>query len=69
MATAKHVGLHYRLVDIFVEKSKLKKLIRHPLFKVAMYCLRLRVAVRYVQNKNGDVILLYKTRFKYDVSW
>jgi glycosyltransferase involved in cell wall biosynthesis len=49
--TMKQTGVWYRLMGVFVEKGKWKKLIRHPLFMIAMYCLRLSVAVGYLQNK------------------
>jgi len=48
--TMKQTGVRYRLMGVFVEKGKWKKLIRHPLFAVAMYCLRLRVAIGYIQS-------------------
>jgi glycosyltransferase involved in cell wall biosynthesis len=48
--TMKQVGVWYRLMGVFVEKGKWKKLIRHPLFMIAMYYLRLKVAVGYIQN-------------------
>ena len=48
--TAKQVGAWYRLIGVFVEKSKWKKLMRHPLFVIAMCSLRLRVAVGYLRN-------------------
>jgi glycosyltransferase involved in cell wall biosynthesis len=48
--TTKQIGAWYRLIGIFVEKGKWKKLIRHPLFVIAMYSLRLRVALGYLQN-------------------
>jgi len=48
--TIRQTGVWYRLMGVFVEKGKWKKLIRHPLFTIAMYCLRLRVAVGYLQS-------------------
>lgn len=48
--TMKQTGVRYRLIGVFVEKGKWKKLIRHPLCMIAMYCLRLRVAIGYLQN-------------------
>jgi len=35
----------------FVEKGKWKRLLRYPLYMLAMYYLRFRVAMAYVQNK------------------
>jgi glycosyltransferase involved in cell wall biosynthesis len=48
--TKKQVGVWYRLMGVFIEKGKWKKLVRHPLFTVAMYCLRLSVAIGYIQS-------------------
>ena len=48
----KQVGMRYRLIEVFIEKGKWKKLIRHPFLTIAMYILRLRVALAYV-NKTG----------------
>jgi glycosyltransferase involved in cell wall biosynthesis len=48
--TMKQIGIWYRLMGVFVEKGKWKKLIRHPLFMIAMYYLRLRVALGYFQS-------------------
>lgn len=50
LETTKQVGVWYRLMGVFVEKGKWKKLIRNPLFTIAMYCLRLRVAIGYLQS-------------------
>lgn len=55
--TKKQVGLRYRLIGVFVEKGKWKKLIRNPLFTVAMYCLRLRVAMEYLQSTKHHVLM------------
>jgi glycosyltransferase involved in cell wall biosynthesis len=48
--TAKQTGAWYRLMGVFVEKGKWKKLLRNPLFTVAMYFLRFRVAIGYLRN-------------------
>lgn len=48
--TMKQVGVWYRLMGVFVEKGKWKKLVRNPLLTIAMYCLRLRVALGYLQS-------------------
>ena len=50
LETAKQVGVWYRLMGVFIEKGKWKKLIRHPIYLIAMYCLRLRVAIEYLQG-------------------
>jgi GT2 family glycosyltransferase len=48
--TLKLVGMRYRLIGVFVEDGKWKKLIKNPLLTVAMYFLRFRVAVGYIRN-------------------
>jgi glycosyltransferase involved in cell wall biosynthesis len=48
--TMKQIGVRYRLMDVFVEGGKWKKLVKHPLYAVAMYILRLGVAVSYVTS-------------------
>ena len=48
--TSKQIGIRYRLVGVFVEKGKWKKLMTHPLFALGMYFLRLRVAICYLRN-------------------
>lgn len=48
--TTKQVGIRYRLLGVFVEKGKWKKLMQHPLLTVAMYFLRLRVALGYLRS-------------------
>ena len=45
--TMKQVGIRYRLLDVFVEGGKWKKLLKHPLYAIAMYILRFRVAISY----------------------
>ena len=45
--TAKQLGAWYRLMGIFLEKGKWKKLFRNPILAIAMYYLRLRVAISY----------------------
>lgn len=46
----KQLGMRYRLFGVFVEKGKWKKLLRHPLFTIALYSLRFEVAVAYLQK-------------------
>ncbi len=53
--TTKQVGVWYRLMGVFVEKGKWKKLVRNPLFMIAMYCLRLRVAVTYLLSRTSSL--------------
>ncbi len=48
---AKQVGMRYRLIGVFVEKGKWKKLVRHPLLTIAMYILRFRVALAYMKKQ------------------
>jgi glycosyltransferase involved in cell wall biosynthesis len=48
--TRKQTGMWYRLMGVYVENGKWKKLARYPLFMIAMYYLRLRVALEYFRN-------------------
>ena len=48
--TLKQIGVRYRLMGVFVEQGKWKKLVRHPILTIAMYFLRLRVALVYLQS-------------------
>jgi glycosyltransferase involved in cell wall biosynthesis len=48
LETMKQIGIWYRLLGVFVEKGKWKKLIRKPLLMMAMYYLRLRVGLAYL---------------------
>ena len=50
LETAKQVGARYRLMGVFVEKGKWKKLVKHPLLAISMYSLRLRVAISYLRG-------------------
>ena len=52
LETTKQVGVWYRLIGVFVEKGKWKKLVRNPLFTIAMYFLRFRVAIGFLKCKN-----------------
>jgi glycosyltransferase involved in cell wall biosynthesis len=49
--TKNQTGVRYRLIGVFVEEGKWKKLTRHPLLTIAMYCLRFSVALGYFQHK------------------
>ncbi len=48
----KQIGVWYRLVYVFVEQGKWKKLARSPLLAIAMYWLRFRTALVYLLNRN-----------------
>jgi glycosyltransferase involved in cell wall biosynthesis len=45
----KQVGASYRLIGVFVEDGKWKKLASNPLYAIAMYILRLGVALSYLK--------------------
>ncbi|MDR0373370.1 MAG: glycosyltransferase [Nitrososphaerota archaeon] len=47
----KQVSVQYRLIKVFLEKGKWKKLLRHPIYSSAMGYLRIRVAFAYIQNR------------------
>jgi len=46
----RQMGMRYRLLGVFVEKGKWKKLVKHPPYMIAMYWLRFRVAIGYLQS-------------------
>jgi glycosyltransferase involved in cell wall biosynthesis len=46
----KQLGAYYRLIGIFIENGKYKRLLAHPLLACGMYYLRLRVAWKYIQR-------------------
>ena len=46
----KQVGVKYRLIGVFVEKGKWKRVIRNLPYALGMYWLRLRVALSYYKN-------------------
>jgi glycosyltransferase involved in cell wall biosynthesis len=48
--TTKQVGVQYRLLGVFVENGKWKKLVKHPLYMLGMYFLRFRVAIGYFKS-------------------
>jgi glycosyltransferase involved in cell wall biosynthesis len=48
--TMRQTGGQYRLLAVFVEKGRWKKLIRYPLLSIAMYCLRFQVALAYLSR-------------------
>jgi len=52
LETEKQVGFRYRLVGVFIEKGKWKKLMLHPLLTCGMYLLRFQVALGYFLNRD-----------------
>lgn len=44
-------GLGYRFFGVFVERGKWKKLLRHPILALVMYCERFAVGVTYLLNR------------------
>ena len=44
----KQFGFFYRFFDVFIEKGKWKKLLRHPFLAIGMYFLRILVGVKYI---------------------
>lgn len=48
---SKQTGMRYRLLGVFMENGKWKKLVTHPVYAVAMYLLRFRVAFVYLRKK------------------
>ena len=43
----KQLGARYRLLGVFIENGKWKKLIRHPLLTIGMYLLKFMVGITY----------------------
>jgi len=54
LETAKQVGIRYRLIGVFIESGKWKKLVKHPLLTISMYSLRLKVAVSYLRGSKSN---------------
>jgi glycosyltransferase involved in cell wall biosynthesis len=54
LETVKQTGVQYRLIGVFVEKGKWKRLLRNLPYTVAMYFLRLRVAVTFIQTSKNS---------------
>ena len=53
--TRQQLGAWYRLLGVFIENGKWRRLVRHPLLTTGMYLLRFRVALAYLgaRNKSG----------------
>ena len=47
----KQFGVYYRLLGVFVEKGKWKKLLAHPLLAFGMYFLRVLVGIEFLFRK------------------
>lgn len=47
----KQLGARYRLIGVFIEDGKWKRLIRHPILTIGMYYLRFRVGITYIKSK------------------
>ncbi len=52
--TIKQIGVWYRLIGVFVENGKWKKLIRHPIYMLAMYFLRITLAIVYYFQASNE---------------
>jgi len=48
--TMKQIGIWYRLMGVFVEDGKWKKLLRHPIKTFGMYFLRFTVGITYLRS-------------------
>lgn len=53
----KQFGFFYRYFGVFTEKGKWKKIIRHPISSLEMYCLRSLVGLNFISQK---VLQLWK---------
>ena len=47
----KQLGCYYRLLGVFIENGKWKKLFMHPLLALGMYCLRALVGIGFLFRK------------------
>jgi len=47
----KQLGAYYRLLGVFIEHGKWKRMIKHPMRAVGMYLLRFMVALVYLRSK------------------
>ena len=64
LETMKQVGIRYRLIGVFVENGKWKRLLRHPLLAFGLYFLRLRVAMDYLRDtKRQETVLLNNSNY------
>ena len=52
--TVRQTGILYRFVGVFIEKGKWRKLVKHPILTMAMYYLRLRVAIRFAKMQSTN---------------
>ena len=50
-ALKKQFGLYYRFLGVFIEKGRWKKLLRHPVLALVMYCERFAVGLTYLINR------------------
>ena len=50
-ALKKQLGLSYRFWGVFVEQGKWRKLVRHPILTIVMYCERFAVGLTYLINR------------------
>jgi glycosyltransferase involved in cell wall biosynthesis len=46
----KQTGIKYRIIGVFIEGGRYKRLLKHPQLAFAMYFLRFNVALRYFRN-------------------
>ena len=47
----KQLGFYYRFIGVFIEDSKWKKLLRHPILSLGMYFLRILVGIQYIRRR------------------
>lgn len=47
----RQIGFFYRIFGVFVEKGKLTEILKNPHLAIAMYYLRLRVAIAFLSNR------------------
>lgn len=53
-ALRRQFGLGYRYFGVFVEGGKWRRLVRHPILALVMYCERVAVGATYLLNRKGE---------------
>ncbi len=49
--TKKQFGFYYRYFGVFIENSKWKKMLKHPIYTLSMYFLRFLIGIVYILSK------------------
>ena len=49
--TKKQFGVYYRYIGVFIENSKWKRLLKHPIYTISMYFLRFLIGIVFILSK------------------